>query len=162
MWQDSIGNYEVQVDPSDVVLQLWNYDDSYASIFEQYCENGAKLIQSSYLNYYLDCGGENFITSHPMWCQYVSWKSIYESDVTEASKGLPEQCKDKFVGATACLWSEQVNDSNVMSKLFPRVYALAERLWTDPENASWLNAVDRLRDLNDFNSQNMCIQSAPL
>ena len=49
-----------------------------------------------------------------------------------------------------------------MSNLFPRSFAMAERLWTDPpagqeiDFSLWMSALQRLRVLNDYNMMNKC------
>lgn len=61
------------------------------------------------------------------WCApYKSWQRIYDYDFTA---GLSEGEKKHVLGATAPLWSEQVDDQVVSSKMWPRAAALAESLW---------------------------------
>jgi hexosaminidase len=58
------------------------------------------------------------------------------------SKIAPDNL-DQIYGAEAALWSEQVDEWSLDSKLWPRVSALAERLWSDPETG-WRNAESRM------------------
>ena len=36
------------------------------------------------------------------------------------------------LGAEAAIWTEQASSSNMFTRLFPRTWALAERLWSNP------------------------------
>lgn len=54
-----------------------------------------------------------------------------------------EKYRSQFLGAEAALWSEQADEHVLDSKVWPRLSALAERLWTDPET-SWRNAESRM------------------
>ena len=36
------------------------------------------------------------------------------------------------LGAEAAIWTEQASSSNMLTRLFPRTWALAERLWSNP------------------------------
>lgn len=109
----------------------------------------------------MDCGDENFITAGHMWCSYNSWKTIYQEPVIGDSEGLPEECLEQVIGASVNLWTEKYSYLNVLNKLFPRAFALGERLWTNPsqeEDAEklWISGQQRLRVLNDFNMLNRC------
>ena len=43
------------------------------------------------------------------------------------------------------MWSEQVDSAGVVHKLFPRVSALGERLWSDPgAGLTWKQAETRM------------------
>lgn len=66
------------------------------------------------------------------------WQKFYNCEPfnvleNDLQKGL-------VLGGEACMWSEVVNEFNVMSRVWPRASAVAERLWssidvTDIENA---------------------------
>ena len=50
-----------------------------------------------------------------------------------------------ILGGEAAMWSEQVDSAAVVHKLFPRVSALGERLWSDPEaGLTWKQAEARM------------------
>ena len=56
----------------------------------------------------------------------------------------PEESKH-IIGAQACLWSERIPDSNEAEyMLFPRIAALAEVVWTQPEHKDKANFMKRL------------------
>ena len=44
--------------------------------------------------------------------------------------------EQNILGGEAAMWSEQVEGVAVEAKLWPRVAALGERLWADPESGS--------------------------
>jgi hexosaminidase len=49
----------------------------------------------------------------------------------------------QVLGAEANLWTEQVDEFALDSRLWPRVSAMAERLWSDPVT-SWKSAESRM------------------
>ena len=44
--------------------------------------------------------------------------------------------EQNILGGEAAMWSEQVEGVAVEAKLWPRVAALGERLWADPESGN--------------------------
>lgn len=109
-------------------------------------------MQASSKNYYLDCGGENFISPDSVWCEYAFWKNIYGESILDE---IPQGCQNNVIGAFVAVWTEQIDDATIISRIFPRAFGLAERLWSDPSQKGtdkdidmWLPALKRLRVFN--------------
>lgn len=50
------------------------------------------------------------------------------------------------MGGEACMWAEVVDSSNVISRIWPRASAAAERLWSDKKVTDIKNAEQRLEE----------------
>jgi len=62
------------------------------------------------------------------WCApYKTWQRIYSFDI---AANLTAEEASRVIGATAPLWGEQIDDTVVTSKVWPRAAALAELLWS--------------------------------
>ena len=97
--------------PKDIVIQSWRGQKSLADAARQ----GYQGILSS--GYYLDL-------MHPAWQHYAV--DPMEGPTTDLS---PEE-KTRILGGEACMWSEYVMPENVDSRIWPRLAAIAERLWS--------------------------------
>ena len=124
--------------PRDIVMQTWNNG---LENIHNLTASGFDVIVSSSEFFYLDCGYAGFTLNDPQynvlsspdpaggsWCApYKSWQLIYDYDFTF---NLTEVQKAHIVGATAPLWSEQVDDTVISGKMWPRAAALAELVWS--------------------------------
>ncbi|PYH49898.1 beta-N-acetylhexosaminidase [Aspergillus saccharolyticus JOP 1030-1] len=148
MWEDIVLSTEHAHDvPTDIVMQSWNNGLDYIS---KLTDKGYDVIVSSADFMYLDCGFGGFVTNDPRydvmsnpdpntpnfnyggnggsWCApYKTWQRIYDYDFTT---NLTDAQAKHIVGATAPLWSEQVDDVTVSSRFWPRAAALAELVWS--------------------------------
>lgn len=100
--------------PNDIVIQSWRGPDSLAAAAQQ----GYRGLLSS--GYYLD---------H---MQTAAEHYAVEPLSGDAAKLTPEE-KSRILGGEACDWAEFLTPDNVDSRLWPRTAAIAERLWSPPE-----------------------------
>lgn len=124
--------YLESLNPSQYIIQIWTTKND-SSIYKL-LSRGYRVIFSNYDAWYLDCGMGAWVGEGNNWCSpYKGWQNVYDNsphDIAFAETGSPYT--DQILGGEAALWTEQVDDATVDSKLWPRGAALAERLWTNP------------------------------
>lgn len=135
VWQEVFDN-EANL-PKDVIIQVWKYIGT-PSVFmdemKRIVEAGYRTILSScwYLNY-IDYGQD--------------WVKFYHCNPSDSAYIKPE-LRDLVLGGEICMWSEFVDDTNVISRTWPRASAAAERLWS-PETvtdvSNFLNRLEQIR-----------------
>jgi hexosaminidase len=116
--------------PKDSVIQSWRGQDSLAAAAKQ----GYSGILSS--GYYLDA--------------MAPAKKYYSVDpMSNADATLTVDQQKRILGGEACMWAEFITDDNIDSRIWPRVAAISERLWSASQvqdvNSMYirLNAVSR-------------------
>ncbi|XP_055640408.1 beta-hexosaminidase subunit beta-like [Toxorhynchites rutilus septentrionalis] len=72
------------------------------------------------------------------------WRKFYECDPHDFV-GNQKQ-KDLVLGGEACMWAEAVNDNNIVQRIFPRVSAVAEKLWSEEDVDDADEAARRLEE----------------
>lgn len=119
------------------IIQIWTKGDD--PKVQTLLENGFKLIVSNYDALYLDCGFSSWVGEGNNWCSpYIGWQKVYANELSVIGGSR----SDQILGAEAALWSEQVDEYTMDGRFWPRVSALAERLWADPKT-SWRDAEQR-------------------
>eukprot|EP01027_Heterolobosea_sp_BB2_P025498 GEZU01039131.1.p1 GENE.GEZU01039131.1~~GEZU01039131.1.p1 ORF type:complete len:588 (+),score=189.24 GEZU01039131.1:30-1766(+) len=76
-----------------------------------------------------------------------TWKNFYLNEpFTAPSPSQPwtPELQKLVLGGEACMWSEQVDDSNFDSRVWPRACAVAERLWSEAQFNDYNEALPRL------------------
>ena len=117
--------------PKDIVIQSWRGQKSLADAAQQ----GYRGILSS--GYYLDL-------ISPASAHYVV------DPFTGPTATLSDADKQKILGGEACMWSEYVSAENLDSRIWPRMAAVAERLWS-PQSVTDVNSMyDRLAEVNTW------------
>jgi hexosaminidase len=117
--------------PKDVVIQSWRGQKSLAEAAQQ----GYRGILSS--GYYLDL-------ISPTSAHYAV------DPFTGPTANLSDADKQKILGGEACMWSEYVSPENVDSRIWPRMAAIAERLWS-PQNVTDMNSMyERMSAVNTW------------
>lgn len=94
---------------------------------------------SNYDALYLDCGFGAWVTEGNNWCSpYIGWEKIYKNNLTSFG-----EYNGQFYGAEAALWSEQTDHHTLDGRVWPRLSALGERLWSNP-STHWRKAESRM------------------
>lgn len=116
VWQEVFTN-GVQLSP-ETVVHVWTGNT--AQLLSDITGRNMKAILSScwYLDH-LKTGGD--------WTGYYACEP-HDFHGSDAQKQL-------VIGGEACMWSEVVDNANVVQRVFPRACAAAEKLWS-PQGAS--------------------------
>jgi hexosaminidase len=115
--------------PKSIVIQSWRGQKSLADAAQQ----GYRGLLSS--GYYLDL--MNSASSH------------YAVDpFGDASANLSETEKQKILGGEACMWAEYVSPENVDSRVWPRMAAIAERLWSPQDVKDVHSMYERMGEIS--------------
>jgi len=105
-------------------IQVWTNADNIASV----TADGYQVIASPSSVWYA-----NYLT--------ITWQTMYAYDPVA---GLSAAQSELVVGGEVCLWGEVVDDSNVESVLYPRAYAVSERLWSPATVVDQTDALARM------------------
>ena len=112
--------------PADQIVHAWRRSDETITALRQ----GHKVINSQNGYVYLD---------YPMsdasikadWMPYLRMDKVYKFNPVPAD-ATPEQAK-LVLGSAAPLWTESVPQNKVYEKIFPRLFAFSEVVWTPQE-----------------------------
>lgn len=129
VWQEVLGeNLHLQL-PEDTIIQVWKplWQVEMARVTTG--KWNALLSSCWYLDH-LNSGGD--------------WKKFYECEPT-AFPGNDKQ-HQLVLGGEACMWAESVNNANIVSRIFPRASATAEKLWSDIRVNNATEAAARLEE----------------
>jgi hexosaminidase len=100
--------------PKDIVIQSWRGQESLAAAARQ----GYMGILSN--GYYLDM-------------VFPASRHYLVDPLEGATAHLTPDEKGRILGGEACMWSEFVTPGNIDSRIWPRLAAIAERLWSPPQ-----------------------------
>lgn len=114
----------------------------------KYIENGFKVIFSNEDQWRLDCIANSYYGEKAESCstETPTWRNFYNNSPLDMLEnlGVPNArseklrsgetnpTKDQVLGGEATLWSFDTDANGAESKSWPRVSAMAERLWSDP------------------------------
>lgn len=120
--------------PKDTIVQVWKYINdkpAYTAELNAVVRAGYKAILSScwYLNY-IDYGQD--------------WVKFYQCDPTA---GTTSEDYQLVLGGEICMWTEFVDDTNVLARTWPRASAAAERLWSPLETSDVSHFMRRLEQI---------------
>lgn len=107
------------------VVQVWGgstWQENYDLI-----NSGFNVVISHVDAWYLDCGFGSWRSLGEAACSpYRSWQNVYKHRPWTRMR-LTEQQTKQVLGGEACLWTEQVDESVLDARVWPRATALGER-----------------------------------
>ncbi|GAC99453.1 beta-hexosaminidase [Pseudozyma hubeiensis SY62] len=140
------------------LVEIWNDPNNSAIALKN--NPDINIVLAPYTYSYLDCGGSNFLGNYTgnNWCPYVSWQQAYSFDpsavIANATAVLAKDEKlvrQSFVGGEMAVWTEQIDRTNLDSRVWPRAAAGAEIWWTGEtvggKKRDKVEALSRILDL---------------
>ncbi|XP_041375318.1 uncharacterized protein LOC121388147 [Gigantopelta aegis] len=127
MWQEVMNN-DLQL-PNDTIIEVWMGEMADVS----------RAIGMGYKVIYSTCWYLDRIEYGTKWTKY------YQCDPADNTFGYTIDEK-MVLGGEACLWSEYVDNENLMTTLWPRASATAERLWSAKDIRDLDTAGSRLQE----------------
>lgn len=149
-WEEMLLDWNITLG-KDVLIQAWRSPDS----IKQIISKGYKVIAGSSAATYLDCGkGQwlDFITPAYQISQgfvdycspFKNWRTIYTYDPL---LNLTQSEAELVQGLEVHAWSEQIDENNLETMIWPRAAAAAEVGWgINPETACLAEAGVRLSE----------------
>ncbi len=99
-------------------------------------ERGFDIVVSPGQRYYLDMA--NGVSWAEPGAGWAGWSGPQETYEFEAREGFSDKGRQHLLGVQSCIWSESMTDRAIFDRLvFPRLSAIAEAGWTQPERKSW-------------------------
>eukprot|EP00051_Salpingoeca_urceolata_P012086 m.150177 g.150177 ORF g.150177 m.150177 type:complete len:553 (-) comp17370_c0_seq4:2308-3966(-) len=137
MYQE-VFDYGVDI-PKNVVIDVWKRANNHTvppspglnEEVQRVVKAGFRAIVSNgpQGQWYLNYGFGNGLCTALYGCYYSLWTDVYANEPLAGTSLTPEEEK-LVIGGEACLWGEEIDESNLMSKAFPRAAAFAERMWS--------------------------------
>lgn len=103
---------------------------------------GHKVVMTPGDKCYFD-QGQSFYNNEPQTNGKLSMEEVYNYNPTPEL--LPEYKKTMIIGTQANIWTEYLcTEEQIEYMMFPRLSAISEVLWTNPENKNYVDFVDRM------------------
>lgn len=117
--------------PKNIVIQSWRGQESLGQAAKQ----GYRGLLSH--GYYIDLN--------------QSAAMHYAADpLADGAADLSAEEKQRVLGGEACMWAEYVSPENMDSRIWPRMAAIAERLWS-PQNTTDVNSMyTRMAEISEW------------
>ncbi|MCK7611573.1 beta-N-acetylhexosaminidase [Roseibium sediminicola] len=128
------------IDPDGVLLMAWQKPEVTRDLIQQ----GYDVICTPGQYYYLDMAqASGWQEPGASWAGVSSPEDAYGYEATD---GLSDESEGTLKGVQACIWCEHMIDNTIFNHMvFPRLYAIAEAGWTEPQNKDWQRFAARSR-----------------
>mmetsp|Transcript_42112 Transcript_42112/g.82721 ORF Transcript_42112/g.82721 Transcript_42112/m.82721 type:complete len:441 (-) Transcript_42112:324-1646(-) len=145
--------YEVQL------LQILKQQNMSYMVWEEIFDNGVQILPDTVVDVWkggwnntiakVTEAGFHSVLSAPFYLNYISygldWLKYYAVEPTDFTCSGP--CDKSLVGGVeVCMWSEYVDATNFLPRMWPRASAVAERGWSDKSTTNATDAQIRLQE----------------
>lgn len=105
------------LNPQNYIIQVWTSGQD--QIIGHLLRKGYRLILSNHDAWYLDCGFGRSFSDEESWCgAYKGWQAVYDNSPINIAMNLTGSPQYELIlGGEAALWSEQVDEANMDSKV---------------------------------------------
>ncbi|GIG24598.1 family 20 glycosylhydrolase [Cellulomonas denverensis] len=138
-----IGWQEIATVPLEpgTVVQYWEPKED-LSFFAEAARSGARFIMSPGSKAYLDMKYHEGFPLGLQWAGFVPLRTSYEWEPTELIDGVPAE---SVLGVEAAVWTETLRTlDELTTMLLPRLTAVAEVAWTEPDRRDWDDYAERV------------------
>lgn len=120
------------IDAEGSLLVAWQKPELTRKLIEE----GYEVVCSPGQAYYLDMAqATGWEEPGAGWAGVTSPETSYQF---EAASGLDDGVTNRLKGVQACIWCEHITNKAIFNHMvFPRLFAVAEAGWTDPQNKNW-------------------------
>jgi len=127
------------IDPDGVLLMAWQKPEVTRDLIQQ----GYTVICTPGQYYYLDMAqASGWREPGASWAGVSTPEAAYRYEATD---GLSQSGSGALKGVQACIWCEHLVDNALFNHMvFPRLYAIAEAGWTEPQHKDWLRFAARI------------------
>lgn len=126
-WEElflSLNSTQYTPDTATTVIQIWNKPGDMRRVVQA----GFKGLLSG--GYYLDRQQPVDLATRWLWVDV--WRDMYTVDPMAAVIDIPG-AGELVLGGEGAMWGEQVDPTNLIERIWPRMSAVAERLWSGPQ-----------------------------
>lgn len=149
-WEETLLDWNLTL-PANSIVQVWQ---SSGEALSSITSRGHKALFGSATHWYLDHGFGTFLdkSNHSNYgsqdrkVSYSSWRDVYAYDPLA---NVPSKYHDLVPGGEVHLWCELTDSTNLDFKLWPRVAAAAEVLWSGPSGQATEDTTRRLAEVRE-------------
>jgi hexosaminidase len=126
----------------DTIIQFWSEPDGTEDVIAA-VQAGARLLLSPGSKAYLDMKYDAATPVGLEWAGHIELRDAYDWDPLAVIPGVPAE---RIIGIEAAIFSETIRTvDDLFFLLLPRLAAIAEVAWSQPEHQDWDSFTVRLR-----------------
>lgn len=123
--------------PQKQIIQTWHEGEA-----EKALESGHRIICSEHEFVYFDYPQSNDELKRDFMLP-LDIETVYKFEPIPLDTKNP----DLILGGEACIWTEDILEEKLFYKIFPRLFAFAEAVWSNSKNRSYKEFLPRVKNL---------------